>query len=292
MDKVKIAAVQPRTAVGPGCNEHNMAYALARIDEASANGADIITLPETYPGPWREPYDGFDALEEISSKARQVGKYILYGFTERAKEAPGRHYLVHAMVGPTGKMIAKYRRTSPVGPWIYTGGDFWDIEYIAAGPENLQVYNTEVGRIGILVCSEVFVPELSRILALKGAEITFMPAGLKKWGLRDNWELLLRARAIENQMYTVSCQNLLPDFPDDAGLAVICGPEGQLVKSYEEGIIYDVADLERIRWLHKTEDTMAAMAARAYNAKPGLLTKQWRRVELFNDLLNEYNPTP
>jgi len=288
MNKVRIAAVNTNTALGPGCVEINMVNTMKIIDEASANGADIITFPETFPGPWSEPCDEFDAFDEISAKARKVGKYIIYGFAERAEEAPGRHHVVQVLVGPNGKLEGKHCRMCPPGPWIYKGGDFWDFNYIACGSDNLGVFDTDLGKLGLLICSEVFVPELSRILAIKGAEITFLPAGLNKFGLRDNWELLLRARAIENQMYTVSCQNILPEYPPDSGLAVICGPEGELVRSVESGIIYGEANLERVRWLRQAEDTLEAAEAQAYLSKPGLIS-WWRRPEVYQDILRKYN---
>ncbi len=288
MDKVRIAAIQTKVAEGRGCNEVNMRYALERMDEASKGGAHIMTFPETFPGPWREPYDGFDPFEELSSKARQVGKYIIYGTSERADEAPGRHHIVLKMIGPNGKLVAKYCRTTPRGPWIYPGGSFWDLNYIGAGEENLRVYDTELGKISLLVCSEVYVPELSRILALKGAEITFLPAGLNKYSLIGTWEILLRARAIENLMYTVSCNNIREEDEKDAGLAVICGPEGELVKSNKEEILFMDADLERLRWLRQAEDATDAAKNNAFKSKPSALT-MWRKPEMYKDLLGRFH---
>lgn len=275
MKEVKIAVVQTKLddEAGP---EGNMTRALNYIDEAAGTGARFVCFPETYPGPWKEPLN-FSPREELSRKAKEKGIYLLYGTAERVDKQPDRHHIVQVILDPEGEVLGKYRRTSPPGPWIYKNSRLWDLNY--QGANDLPVFETEFGKIGILICSEVYLPELSRILALKGAEIVFMPAGINKAELYDTWRLLVQARAIENLMYTATCQNLLGA---EDGLAMIASPEKILAESKEEGITSATLDLERIREMRQASDVYRLPMP--YRTKPGVL-KEWRRVELYGSLL-------
>src|SRR5229473_2640998 len=82
------------------------------------------------------------------------------------------------MAYPDGRAPARYRRTHPNGPWIYTGGPAWEFQWVPG--DEFPVFDTVHGKVGLAMCSEVYVPEVSRALALRGAEIIFMPAGKDK----------------------------------------------------------------------------------------------------------------
>ena len=129
--------------------------------------------------------------------------------------------------------------------------------------------------MGILICSEVYVPELSRILALKGAEIIFLPAGVCKYELQATWRNLIWSRAIENLAYTVTCQNILGA---EQGLAMICSPEEIVVESTKPGIFIAECDIDRIRWLREQKDLYGPPMP--WNTKPGTL-RDWRRPEVY-----------
>jgi predicted amidohydrolase len=287
MDTVKIAAVQTKSLTGPGGDEQNIAYAYNAMEEASANGADIICFPETFPGQLRAPLT-WDPLEAMSEKARQIGKYVVYGAGVDAPDAPGCQYVSSFLIGPNGKLVGQYNRTCPggLGAWLYQGGKYWDLNYVV--DDKLPVFKTELGVIGMLVCSEVYVPELARALGAQGAEITFMAAGVNKGAYRGPWSVLVRARAIENLMYTVTCNNIA-DIPGldapDGGLAMIVSPEDEVVESHMEGVIYADADLARVRCLRETDDTWEVFQARPpVKTKTGIF-KNWRRPEIWKDLV-------
>ncbi|MGB9867098.1 MAG: carbon-nitrogen hydrolase family protein [Bacillota bacterium] len=274
--KVKVAVVQTRLHEGERCNQVNMERAMSYLDQAVRQGAQLVCFPETFPGPWKEPLDFCPHLE-LAQAAKEKGVYLIYGTAERAEKAPDRHYIVEVLVGPNGETVGKYRRTSPPGPWIYRRSRLWDLNYLEA--DELPVFKTDLGVIGILVCSEVYVPELSRVLALKGAEIVFYPAGIYKAQLYDTWRLLIHARAIENLMYTATSQNILGT---ERGLAMIAGPEKVLAESDEEGVVCAVLDLDRIGEMREAQD--AYVLPMPYATKPGLL-KYWRRPQLYGDLV-------
>jgi predicted amidohydrolase len=271
MTSIRVAVVQTRVHADDPAK--NVQQALAYVEQAAALGARIVCLPETYPGPWTPPMD-YDALPELAARARDLDVFLIAGTIEALPERPAAYHNALVLIGPDGEEVGRYRRTTPRGPWIYEGGSFWDFGYTAAG--ELPVFDIGECTIGMLVCSEVYVPELSRQLALQGAEIIFMPAGLWKMAQWDTWRVLTRARAIENLAYTTTCQNILGHETANAGLAMICSPEAVLAESSVEGVLVADCDLDRIRYLRAEEDRRGIEKA----CKAGVLW-QWYRPELY-----------
>ena len=170
VDSIRIAVVQTRTHTDDP--PKNVGRALAYVEQAAALGARIVCLPETYPGPWTPPMD-YDAIPDLAAKARDLDMFVISGTIEPVPGDPTTYLNALVLTGPDGREAGRYRRTTPDGPWIYQGGSFWDFDYTAAS--ELPVFDIGGCTIGMLVCSEVYVPELARQLALKGAEIIFMP---------------------------------------------------------------------------------------------------------------------
>jgi predicted amidohydrolase len=245
---IRIAVVQSATATDDRAK--NVQRALDYVEHAAAQGARIVCLPETFPGPWTPPVD-YDAIPDLEARARDLDVYLIAGLVEAVPGDPHQHYNALVLLGPDGE-IGRYRRTTPQGPWIYKGGSFWDFYYKAG--DALPVFDIGDCTIGLLVCSEVYVPELARELALKGAEIIFMPAGLWKKAQWETWRVLTRARAIENLAYTATCQNILGHETGNAGLAMICSPEQVLAESTVESVLVADCDLDRIRLLREEQD--------------------------------------
>ena len=283
MDKVRIAAIQAFYDETENGHANNMAYIRSRLLEARDNGAQIACFPELIPGPWKPPQRYEEIVRDMSTYAKEAGIYCIFGVAKPVLEDKNFQYVTEVLMGPDGVVLGEYERHLPPGPWFMRGGEHVDINYKSAKTP-MPVFHTELGEIGLLVCSEVYVPELSRILAIKGAEIVFLPAGINKYDLIATWPTMIRARAMENLMYTVTCQGLCAGETDD-GLAMIAGPEGELVESRREGIIYMDADLARVRYLRSISDTITGKSM-GYKVKPGALT-QWRDIELFKELLVE-----
>ncbi len=143
----------------------------------------------------------------------------------------------------------------------------------------MEVMHTELGNLGLLVCSEIFIPELSRILALKGADMIFAPVGGMIYELTASWKTLAWARAIENHVYTIVNQNL---YGMEEGVAQISGPEGVLAELRDEGVIVADLDMQRLVWLRNHEESLNL--PKAYKTIPGLMA--WRRPELYKALIN------
>jgi len=277
---INIAAVNTRTAQGSGSHRINLERAEGYIRDAKKQGAHIICFPETFPGPYREPQE-FLPHDAMSAMAKENDIYIVYGLGERLDpSSPDAHHLIECLVGPDGKLIGKYRRCTPLGPWRYGDGRFWVLNYVSHN--QIPVFDTDIGKIGMLICSEVFVPEMSRALAVQGAEIAFLPNGIPPERLFENWLTLLKARAIENLMFTVTCRNILAH---ERGLAMIASPEGDTVASGAAGVIVMACDLDRLRQIRVASDNDNNVEE-CFRAKPGIL-REWLRPEVYGDLLNK-----
>ena len=274
--QIRLAAVQPRSASGE--TEHrNAAQAVALLDRAADAGADLVVFPEGYPGP-ANPEHGYDAFPALRERAATRGVHVV---ASRAEEAGGGgHFMTLHLIDDEGETVGVYRRTTPRGPYLYRDLDAWGFDYVE-GSEPPAVFETKLGRIGLLVCSEVYVPELSRVLALEGADLILYPAGGAINELLPTWRALLWARAIENLVYTAAIQNLYR--PDEEGVGLIAAPEGILAQSADEGILLADLDLDRLEYLRSEEERI--VFPKPYQAIPGVL--RWRRPELYGALVAE-----
>jgi predicted amidohydrolase len=270
----RIAVVQP-IAHAPDKDEANVADAVRMIERAAAEGAHFVCFPESYPGPWRMPVT-FDPTAALAEAAAKHGVHVVYGTLEVINASAATAYNLVCMAYPDDRPPARYRRTHPNGPWIYTGGTAWEFQYVPG--DEFPVFDTVHGKVGLAMCSEVYVPEVTRALALRGAELIFMPAGKDKGTLWATWRTLLWARAIENLALVVSTQNLFDS--TERGLAMVAGPEEILFESTAAGMTVVDVSLDRIRYLRGTRDEVGSSARCA--AKQGLLGPQWQRPELYD----------
>ncbi len=266
-----LAIVQP-LAHRPPNDERNVAAAVRHIETAAQQGAQVVLFPETYPGPWRVP-TLFDPIPQMTEAAARYGVYVVFGTLEPFNDGTRRAYNVLLLARPTGGSPGRYRRTYPPGPWIYRGGTDWDFDYVAA--DEFPVFDTEYGTIGLAMCSEVYMPEVSRALALRGAEMIFLPAGTDKQQLWASWRCLIWARAIENLAIVATTQNLFGR--EQRGLAMVAAPEEIIFETTQPGLFLVEIGLDRIRDLRAQDDRVDSQ--RRNGAKAGVLT-QWQRPEL------------
>jgi predicted amidohydrolase len=280
---IRLSMIQPKTYFGDGAREDNLESAEKYLAAAVADGAELVSFPESYPGQWRAPVK-WTPVDELSAMAKAYGVYLVGGYAEPLDSAGMRCYNSFSLFGPDGEEVGRYRRTTPRHtPWIYKGGRYWDFDWVAA--DELPVWHTDLGTIGILMCSEVYATECARAMALKGADLTLIPAGTPgpTSAMYHTWKTLAWARAIENLMFTAVCSNI-PVTNDDpqgrgrGGLTFICSPEDVLVDSAEEGVHTAELDLDRLQVLREDVDRLLTddESAAPWKTKPGIL-RDWRR---------------
>jgi predicted amidohydrolase len=288
---VRIGLVQPHTYYGAE-ERRNLDEALCYVAKGAALGVDLLVFPENYPGPYRSE-GRFDVIEPLCAAAAEHGIALAAGTSLETQPGSGTYGIATVMIGADGGVVGVNRRTHPVGPYIYEGGDLWDFTYEEA--DELPVFDMGWGKVGVVTCSEVYVPEIARSLAMEGAEICLFPTGIliDELGYTENWRTLVRARAIENLMYSAVTVNLFsPEFADryrqgtidvppsssglTKGIAMIASPESVIATSEAPGIICGDLDLERIRRLRDTKEELIVPAP--YRTIPGVL--DWPRPEV------------
>ena len=273
----RIAVVQP-ISHPPGTDEANVADAVRAIERAAGEGAQFVCFPESYPGPWRMPAT-FDPTAALVRAAERHKVHVVFGTLEPIDAAAGTAYNLTCMAYPDGRPLARYRRTHPNGPWIYTGGPSWEFQWVPGN--DFPVFDTEHGKVGLAMCSEVYMPEVARALALRGAELIFMPAGRDKRQLWATWRTLIWARAIENLAIVVTTQNLFDH--SERGLAMVAAPEEILLESTSAGMsVVDVGPRSRALSACKPRRArlVRAMCGEAGPSRPAMAAPRALRCDL------------
>ena len=268
--KVRLGVVQAEGRVGDE-RARMLDDALAYIDEAGRRGVDLLVFPETYPGPTTH-HTRYEVLGPLTEAAARNRVALAAGTTEKA-EAGGdeAYHITCVVIDASGEIVGRYRRTHPSGDYyrgLYATGPFWEFDYVAG--DQLPVFDMGWGTLGVSICSEAFVPEIARSMALQGAELCVFPTGalIQDIGAAENWQTLIRARAVENLMYTATTQNLfnqevlaahcrgvVPQVDPATGLntghAMIASPEKVLARQLGPGILTADLDLDYIRRIRR-----------------------------------------
>jgi deaminated glutathione amidase len=208
MDERKITAAAIQMSSSPD-REENKATAEALIHGAVSDGADLVALPElwschglekvyrenaeTVPGP---------TTEFLGDLARELGAYVLGGSILEGGPDSERLSNTSTFFDPSGEMTAVYRKIHLFDVKV-SGKEYLESANIAPG-EEIVTAKAGPATLGLSVCYDVRFPELYRLLALRGAEILAVPAAFTLQTGKDHWELLLRARAIENQAFVLA----------------------------------------------------------------------------------------
>ncbi|MGE5407037.1 MAG: carbon-nitrogen hydrolase family protein [Syntrophothermus sp.] len=252
---MRAAAIQLNSTGDKG---RNLATAERLVREAAADGADLVALPEK----WNllaggeellaggEPLDG-PSLTAARGWARKLGIHLLAGsICERGEGDRASNTSV--LIGPDGSDLAVYRKIHMFD--VDAGGvSYRESEHERAGEE---IVTAPAGDtiLGLAVCYDLRFPELFRVLALEGARVVVLPSAFTTATGRDHWEVLLRARAIEDQVFVVAPNQVgtAPPHFDSFGHSAIVDPWGRLLAVAGEGEGFvaaelDFAEQERIR---------------------------------------------
>ena len=205
--RLRVAAVQ--LSPSPDVRA-NVEGAERLIAEAADRGARLVVLPEvfTYMGPREgalasaEPIPG-PTIDRLAGLARRLDIYLHCGSIRERVDGSERAYNTTVVLDPRGEMIARYRKIHLYDVAIGDQVDFQESATIAPGDEAVSV-EIDGAPVGLSICYDLRFPELFRILALQGAKVIVLPAAFMLYTGKDHWEVLIRARAIENQVYMVA----------------------------------------------------------------------------------------
>ncbi len=246
---MRAAAVQLNSN---GDKARNLDAAERLVRAAAADGAELVALPEK----WNllasgegllagaEPLDG-PSLTGARGWARELGVHLLAGsIAERDEGAGEKASNTSVLIGPDGEDLAVYRKIHMFD--VDAGGvSYRESEHELAGSE---VVTGPVGELiaGLSVCYDLRFPELFRILALRGARLLTVPSAFTTATGRDHWEVLLRARAIENQAFVIAANQVGEAPPHFAsfGHSAIVDPWGKVLAMAPDEECFIAADLD------------------------------------------------
>ena len=239
--------------------EKNVAKALKMLDKAAIGGADVAVLPEMFNCPYdnskfseyAESIPDGQTVKAISQKARELGIYIVAG---SIPEREGTSlYNTSLVFDRQGKNIGRHRKMHLFDIDIKGKIRFVESEVLSYGKE-ITVVDTEFCKIGIAICYDVRFPELSRLMALEGAEVIIIPGAFNMVTGPAHWELLIRTRALDNQVYVAAAspaRSLTASYTA-YGNSMVASPWGSVIQraSEKEEIVFadiDAHELDRIR---------------------------------------------
>ena len=236
--------------------EENMARAEAMVREAAAGGASVVVLPEVFQCPFGheyfEPYSeprGDASMQRMAQWAKELGIVLIAGsVTEKAGE---KLYNTCYVFDRDGSLLADYRKIHLFDVDIPDKMTFRESDSFASG-EDICVFDTDVCRIGLAICYDLRFPELFRTMARRGAELIVLPAKFTTPTGEAHWELLTRARALDNELFFAACCGARAPDGNPYGHSCVVGPYGDIKASCgeEETVLFcdiDLTEVDRVR---------------------------------------------
>jgi len=238
-----------------GDKKRNIQRAAEMVREAADRGARMVILPEMFNCPYQtklfpayaEEFKSGETIAMLRETAMEKQIYLVGGsIPEREGEAV---YNSSFTFGPRGNLLGRYRKMHLFDVDLPGGPRVKESSTIGYG-EKLAVFDTGMCRVGVVICFDVRFPELIRLLALDGVQLVVVPAAFNTTSGPAHWEMTMRARAVDNQVYLAAAS---PARDPEAGYVIyghsmIVEPWGEIMAEAGEGeeIITAEIDLERV----------------------------------------------
>lgn len=237
---VRIAGVQ---FVGHADKDTNIRTAVRLVRQAASRDAQIVCLPELFSTmyfcvqtrreyfDWAEPIPG-PTIERMGALAREAGIVLIAPIFERT--ADGVFYNAAAVLGPDGRLIGRYRKSSiPFMDGARSAEPRGNEKfYFTPGDLGFPTFATPFGCLGLLICYDRHFPEAARVLGLGGAEIVFVPTATTGM-TRYLWDLELRAHAVTNVYYVCGVNRVGVDVGGSTrnhfGASMVINPRGEIL---------------------------------------------------------------
>jgi len=247
-----VAAVQLTSKAN---KKKNLSVAKALMERAVRQGAELVALPEyfSFMGSKAEMLKeaerpGHGAAYELCQNfARKHEVYILAGTIPMSGLGEGTKKLVNRSVlfGPKGKELGHYDKMHLFDSDLGDTRSYRESETFKPG-SGIEVADTPFGKTGFSVCYDLRFPEMYRSIALRGARVVFVPAAFTMYTGKDHWLPLLKARAIENQVYVIAPAQIGKNstFQTSYGKSCIIDPWGNIIALAPDCETVIVADLD------------------------------------------------
>ena len=202
------------------------------VRAAASEGAEFVVFPEMYPGP-RALTDAAFGPEDVRARicrvAAEAGIWVFYC---GSLPVEGGQSNSCTAVNPSGEVVATYSKMLPAcGERTVPAGE-------------PLVIDCDGLKVGIVICWEVWFPEIPRMAAALGADLIIAPTGGLIYELTAAWKTILAARAAENTVFMAACVNV---FGVEDGLCVVHAPEGVIAERTGQGLLHATLDLRRLR---------------------------------------------
>jgi deaminated glutathione amidase len=253
---MRVAAVQLTSTAD---FDANLEQADRLTRAAAADGAQLVVLPEKWSAlgtaealvGGAQPIDG-PAITWARAAARELGIDLVAGSISecaRASARPGERLRnTSAHISPDGELRATYRKVHMFDV-VVDGTVYHESEHEQAGEELVVSPTADGVEVGMSICYDIRFPELYRILAIRGARLFTVPAAFTVPTTRDHWEVLLRARAIEDQAFVVAANQIGEHDPGppalrSGGRSMIVDPWGLVLAHAPDRACHICADLD------------------------------------------------
>ena len=259
-----------------GESAYNFAHAEALLRRAAAEGADTALLPET----WNTGFFPADHLPERSDRggeavkalcaplARELNMNIVAGSVSDRRG--GRVYNTAYVFDRQGNQIAKHRKVHLFDIAVKDGQCYQESATLTAG-DQITVFDTEFGKMGICICFDCRFPEIVRLMTLRGARTILVPAAFNMTTGPAHWELMFRGRAVDNQCYMIGTSDARDEQAGyiSWGHSLVVSPWGDVVTQMDEkpGIQITKIDLDRVDAIREQLPLLSARRTDLYELK-------------------------
>jgi predicted amidohydrolase len=244
------------------------------VARAAATGADLVLLPEKWTGigppdvirAVAESIEDGEAVQAMRGWARAHGITLVGGSIVERREGREKLSNTSLVFDPEGEIAAAYRKIHMFD--VDVGGQVYRESETEEPGDRPVATEVEGWKVGLTICYDLRFPELYRILALEGCEAITVPAAFTLYTGKDHWELLLRARAVENQCYVIAA-NQWGSFADGKaafGRSSIVDPWGLVLAQApdEDTVISAELDRARLQELRASLPSLANRQSAAY----------------------------
>lgn len=250
MAKIKVAAIQMPTVTDKMQNVRTAGIYLEKIKDEKP---DFVILPEMFCCPYQTQNfpvyaeeEGGPVWQQLSEYAKQYGIYLIGGSMPE-KDAEGKVYNTSYIFDRQGKQIGKHRKVHLFDIDVTGGQTFKESDTLTAGDHD-TVFDTEFGRMGVMLCFDIRFPELARMMVNDGAKAIFVPAAFNMTTGPAHWELSFRTRALDNQIYMIGCAPMRDEFAGyiSWGHSIVTDPWGRVIDMLDEkeGVLLTELDLD------------------------------------------------
>lgn len=267
---MRVAAVQLNSTED---KVRNLSSADTHVRAAALQGAELIVLPEKFNllgtedhlRAGAEQLDG-PTLDWARALTRELGVWLVAGSIVERVEGEPKLFNTSALIGPDGDLEAVYRKIHLFD--VDVGGtSYRESDTEASGEEVVLAQAGEVP-LGLSICYDLRFPELFRILAVRGALVIALPAAFTHYTGKDHWEVLVRARAIENQVFMIAAGQIgvHPPNHQSFGHSMIVDPWGiplEVAPDSESVIVADL-DLEQQQHVRQSLPSLANRRPEVY----------------------------